>query len=447
MRTIHEPIDSVRKLAGEQRFSDGIQYRRSSFCIEAECPEGRLLYHSLTGAFLLLEGSEGTDDSALRETLVRRWFLVPSDFDEIKHCDQIKTAARLLQRNKNSINHYTIFTTTDCNARCFYCFEHGQKRVSMTEQTAHDVATYMLGHANGNRITIRWFGGEPLFNAQVIDVISQELRDHGADYEATMVSNAYLFDAKTIEKAKDLWNLHHVLITIDGTEEVYNRIKAYIYRDGSAYQRVLSNIDGLLDAGISVTVNVSLDAQNAQIQLDLVDELGKRYGGRKNFAARAGLLIEYVGKIHAFESCRAAMDTLNVLNTKLAGYGIREKPLLKTKLQLNSCMADNDRNVTILPDGRIGRCEHFGDSEEVGSIYGGTWDAEKVKSWKALRPTEEGCKTCAAYPYCVRLKKCNASPEPCNPLFREQRERDLYDKMQNSYEKWKRDSASETGGN
>ena len=449
MKTIQTPIDTASKLAGEQRFDPAKEYRRSSLCLEAECPDGLLLCQSLSGELLLLDESEREQwakNEALRETLVKRWFLVPPEHDEVRHCEQIKTVARLMRGEKKYINHYIIFTTTDCNARCFYCFEHGQRRVSMSEQTARDVAAYMLEHAKGEKITIRWFGGEPLFNARVIDLISQELRDHGADYEATMVSNAYLFDAEAVEKAKSLWKLRHVYITIDGTEEVYNRTKAFIYKDGSAYRRVLSNIDGLLDAGIAVTVNLNMDAQNASIQFALADELGKRYGGRENFNARAGLLIEYVGKIHHFDSDRAALDTLAALNAKLAEYGIREKHRLKASLTLNSCMADNESSATILPDGRIGRCEHFGDSEEVGSIYGGAWDAEKVRSWQERRKAEEACKGCACYPQCIRLKKCNAAPEICNPLFRRQREQDLRERMRNSFEKWKQDSAKDTGG-
>lgn len=446
MKTIQKRIDTVAKIAGEQRCSPSSNYRKTSLSMETACPEGRLLYHSLTGELLLLEGTEAENwpiDPERRETMIKHWFLVPEDFDELRFCEQIKIVARMMKKEKKSVRHYIIFTTTDCNARCFYCFEHGQRRISMTEKTARDTADYMLKHANGEKITIRWFGGEPLYNAKVIDIISRELRDHGAECEATMVSNAYLFDTDTVKKAKELWNLRRVLVTIDGTEEVYNRTKAFIYRDGSAYQRVLSNIDSLLDADISVTVNLSVDAQNAQIQFELAEELGKRFGGREGFVARAGLLIEYVGKLHHFESEYKALDTVKALNDKLTSYGIREKRMLWSGLMLNSCMADNPHSATILPDGRIGRCEHFGDSEEVGSIYGGDWDAERFDSWKKLRSAEEECQRCPHYPHCMRLVKCNAVPEVCSELLRGQRMQDLHDRMRNTYEKW----LEQQGGN
>jgi sulfatase maturation enzyme AslB (radical SAM superfamily) len=52
-----------------------------------------------------------------------------------------------------------------------------------------------------------WFGGEPLFNMDVIDLISSRVRAAGFNIMGSIVSNGYLFDDKVIQKAKDIWNL------------------------------------------------------------------------------------------------------------------------------------------------------------------------------------------------------------------------------------------------
>ena len=436
----------MSKVAGEQRYVPDKSYRPSHFVLAADCGEGLLLYNTLTGELLLLDRKEAGQWPNSGEYLVKHWFLVPQDFDELRHCEQIRTVLRLTQPVKKNISRYVIFTTTDCNARCFYCFEKGQRRFSMTEQTARDTARYILNHAGENIIAIRWFGGEPLYNVGVIDSISQILRDAGASFESTMVSNAYLFDAEMVEKARTLWHLRNVIVTLDGTEEVYNRTKAFIYRGDSAFRRVLGNIDRLLDAGISVTVNLNMDARNAQDLFDLADQLGQRYAGKTMLRARAALLIEYESKISHFETPQQALETLQALNERLASYGIREKRRLSSHLKINSCMADDPGSATILPDGRIGRCEHFGDSEEVGSIYEETWDKQKTAAWTELHPAGEACRTCAAYPQCLRLKKCNGFSGICSELNRIQRILELKDKMLNTYEKWKLDSETETGG-
>lgn len=317
----------------------------------------------------------------------------------------------------------------------------------MSEKTALDVANYILANANGEKIKIRWFGGEPLVNSKVIDLISEELQKHGAEYESNMVSNAYLFDEMTTKRAKDLWHLQSVLITIDGTEGVYNRTKAYIYRDENAYHRVVNNIDGILRAGIAVMVNFNMDASNAQDLFALADELKVRFQGKKSFHVRGVLLKEYSGKIKSFDTMQQALDTLHVLDERLMSYGLWQKSFLPKGMKLNACMADDPSSATILPDGRIGRCEHFGDREEVGSIYEDSWNTEKLSSWRALRSSEELCKICALYPMCLRLKKCNACPEQCDELYQGIRLMDIRLRMRNTYEKWKADPNVGSKGN
>ena len=223
MKTITETYGTVRSVLGIQQYKPETEYQPSTFCLELPQPEGLLLYDTLTGELLLLDEREAdgwATDPDLRKTMVEHRFLVPRGTDEIRQCDQVRYVAGLLLKEKPYINHFIVFPTTDCNARCFYCFEHGQRRYSMTEQTARDVADYMLAQAKGETIRIRWFGGEPLFNAGAIDVISEKLQQHGAAYEASMVSNTYLFDEDMIARARELWHLKHVLVTIDGTGDI-----------------------------------------------------------------------------------------------------------------------------------------------------------------------------------------------------------------------------------
>ena len=437
METIRNANSKVQAVIGAQRYDGEGDWRPSRFRAEIDCPDGRLLYHSMTGELLLLGRGESPSDPAVREALARRWFLVPGGFDEKQHCDQLRTVVRMLSDNSDYISHYVVFTTTDCNARCYYCFENGQRRISMTEQTARDAAAWMLARAKGRKIKIRWFGGEPLFNAGVIDLISQALRDHGAAYESTMFSNAYLFDAETARKAAELWKLRHVVVTVDGTEAVYKRVKAFIYQDENPYCRVMSNMEGLLDAGIGVTVNLNMDARNAADLLKLADELGQRFGGKKGFDARCYLLHEYQTKIFSFDSDAAALEMRRAVNERLETYGIRQKSRLRDGLRFYACMADGLHSATILPDGRIGRCEHYGDSEEVGSIYREAWDEEKLAAWRETYPGEEACESCLLYPQCLRLKKCNINKEHCNEFARLNQIGVIHDRMLFEWETWK----------
>ena len=186
------------------------------------------------------------------------WFRVPQKMDDMKYADQVRFIRRTMWKEPEHITSYTIFTTTDCNARCFYCYELGRSRIPMSDETAHKAAAYIAAHCGGEKVHLHWFGGEPLFNKQVIDIICTDLAEKGIVYESMIISNGYLFDGATVEQAVSHWKLKSVQITLDGTEEIYNRSKAFIYTDGkSPYQVVLANIQRLLDAGVSVHIRLN----------------------------------------------------------------------------------------------------------------------------------------------------------------------------------------------
>ena len=80
-----------------------------------------------------------TNPTALPQ-LVEQWFLVPQSHDDRLLSRQITDVARMLEKSSDAITHYTILPTTDCNARCFYCYEKGRRRIPMTDRTAQKVA-------------------------------------------------------------------------------------------------------------------------------------------------------------------------------------------------------------------------------------------------------------------------------------------------------------------
>ena len=95
-----------------------------------------------------------------------------------------------------------------------------------------------------------------------------------------------------VSKAKAEWNLKKVQIALDGTEEVYNRIKAYEDSSQNAFERVLGNMDTLLETGIRVRVRLNMDSKNAEDICELIDLLGKRYKGKKGFSAYIEKLLQ-----------------------------------------------------------------------------------------------------------------------------------------------------------
>ena len=69
--------------------------------------------------------------------------------------DFVRLVLRAQSKDMDPIIGYTIFTTTDCNARCFYCFELGRSRIPMSEETAHKTARYIRDHCGGEKVKIK----------------------------------------------------------------------------------------------------------------------------------------------------------------------------------------------------------------------------------------------------------------------------------------------------
>ena len=252
MQTIYQTVKPLDKLLKKQKIKPRQYYRPMYYVVEQPVDEGLLLYHTMTKALLLLSPEEAeiykTRPTDLPQ-LIEQWFLVPQSHDDRLLSRQIRDIARMLEKESDAITSYTILTTTDCNARCFYCYEMGRPRVPMNKDTALKTADYIISHCKGEKIILQWLGGEPLYNKPVITLICKRLKDAGIEFTSTMASNGYLFDEDTVKEAKEEWLLTKVQITLDGTEKIYNRSKAYIYNNVNAFRTVISEPSSPISIG------------------------------------------------------------------------------------------------------------------------------------------------------------------------------------------------------
>lgn len=423
MITVREPIKEVISLLSAQEIDLSSVYRRNTFCLTEEIDGVLVAYNSLTGEIVELRdeeknllNSESVCPSDKAEELIKRWFLVPKDHKDLRLCDEVRSFLRMFE-NFNAITQYTIFTTTDCNARCFYCYELGRPRIPMSAETADKVADFILKNHNGRPVILSWFGGEPLYNSSVIDIITERLAVAGVKYTSNMISNAYLFDDAIVEKAKEKWKLSHVQITLDGTAEVYNRTKAFINNEGkNAFKIVTDNIERLLKNDIRVSVRMNMGAHNSNNLFELVEWLGDRYKGYNNITAYPHLLFEseHSSPLDNDIQLVLAKDLID-LKKLISSKGLSNKKGVSKKLRMLQCMADGDDCITITSTGKLGKCEHFTEDNFIGDIDSGITDTEMVAAFKVPANSEKLCEGCPAYPQCVIVKKCpDSGVNHCN---------------------------------
>lgn len=431
MKQILTQHELASKILREQ-LTGNEPFRLSTHVLCVPCEEGELLYNNLTGEILLLEMGETLDMH--RNKLKKSRFLVPDDHDEYMIAIQLRQLAGIMAPRRDAITQYVLFPTMDCNARCFYCYELGRKRTVMTEKVAKDTAKYILKKSKDNRIKLQWFGGEPLYNRKVIDIISNYLDGNEVDFHSIMGSNGFLFDKDTIKIASAEWKLEAVQIPLDGCEEVYNRTKTYIYKDVNAYERVMHNIGLLLDEGIKVSVRMNMNMDNVDELWRLSDELKERFGGKDGFSAYTVLLRDFSNEARRYDDEIESLHQYESLQKKLIDDGIGKREYTRRKISINQCMADSENSITILPDGRIGKCEHESEQKLIGSIYEKDFDQSAINAWKERIIIPE-CRKCLFAPSCIRLKQCDWNTRGCTEGDRAEMMINLKMKVLNTYER------------
>ena len=422
MKTIVKANSIVSSVVGEQPVKDA-DYRLMKYTFQVETEDGMLLHNVITGQLVLLTEKEkrALDRLPMRvdeglTDLISGYYLVPAGFDEYSFVQGYRRVLQMSEKNKKkAITKYTIFPTTCCNAHCFYCFESEYRKITMDSETARRTADFIIHNAEGQKVTIGWFGGEPTVAMQRIDEISAILKESGIEYSSSMVSNGYLFSEDVVKKAVEDWKLTHIQITLDGTEEIYNKTKDYRVQ-GSAYRRVLQNIKLLLEAGIGVTVLLNLDEHNEQDLFELVNILAKQLQKYKRFNVSSHILFEDEGyeKVHHTQEQEEKLARRNYelveymkevgLNGIALGNSISKGVL--PSLRYLYCMVNDSASLIIGPNGSFYKCEHIPDDlHSRAGLDRGLPDDEEFEKWFVPRE-EPQCKNCCLYPECFYPRDC-----------------------------------------
>ena len=459
MQTIVQGNRDLRMLISLMPFGSGDVFVPAAFALRRDTEDGTLLCSTLTGELVLLSPEEREAFGRLPggaspelSGLISRRFAVPEGYREDVFAEQLRALLLKRAEAEGAVNRYNILTTTHCNARCFYCYENAIRRVHMSEETARQLTDFIADHCDGRKVYLHWFGGEPMVGRQQTDRICGELAARGIDYESEMTSNAYLFDERITEHACRVWKLKRIQVTLDGTEEVYNRTKAYAGVSDNPYRRVLRNIQCLAEHGIHVDIRLNLDTHNEEDLSGLIDELSDRFEEIDHISIYISRLDEGEGFAplrHKEEDRERLEAQLTGLTEYLETKGWRQfKTDRLASLKASSCMADDPGAIQCTPDGILSRCEDRIYESAVGTLTDGITGREVTLAWRKRRAFN-GCAGCPLYPSCYRLlEKCPVKQTKCTEYERMRRLAGYGEVMLQKYAGWKRarsaDAAAET---
>lgn len=409
----------------------------SKFVLLTDVEDGCLAWNSFTCslAFIPDVTAEKAKSDYLSldcvDELREKMFLVSDSTNELQRLSQTKM---MLDRISTSRYKFCfIFTTYACNARCPYCYESQIPISSMSESTAHDIAKFLIANNDDKILHIRWFGGEPMVNSKVIDIICNELEQNNIPFVSSMISNAYLFDEEKIEHAIEKWRLSWIQITLDGPQDVYNEIKNYVNDNGNAFEHVLNNIQIFTDNKVKVNVRFNVSNDNLNNFLELTDVLEQRFKGNKYFFAYPKFLFDYY-KPHTDDDARLVLSSCKTLFDRLESMDMLMPTMLGRKPKANNCLADSDNSYSILPNGKFNKCHHEQPLVTIGDVVNGITDEELNDAFKERIAFKDKCASCVLAPSCVQLKKC---AHKCTDVHREYHTLWLESSIKMKYKKWK----------
>lgn len=155
-----------------------------------------------------------------------------------------------------------VYTTYQCNLRCWYCIQKHED-LYMSAETAGRLKKHIAKYLLKNKIknfNLSWFGGEPLLAYDLIVDVTTFAKDfcekHHIAFYSGITSNGLLLTDTRIKQFRKL-GIFNYQITLDGDREQHNKVKKL--EGGSAFDITLANIKSLVElmpeANITMRIN------------------------------------------------------------------------------------------------------------------------------------------------------------------------------------------------
>jgi uncharacterized protein len=228
----------------------------------------------------VIEALQGHASSrALFDGLVASEILVPADRDELSKLldDNAAIAAR------NVSLYRAIIPSPRCNFSCSYCGQKHEER-TMSASVQADIEAEIerkLSSGKYEKLTIGWFGGEPLTSPQTILQLSQNLKacsnKYRVQYSAKIATNGYALSTKTIKMLLEECAVRKIEITLDGPSAIHD-LRRDLKGGRGTFARIVDNVSNLLllrSPETEVVIRCNVDEKNAANVPELITYMHK----------------------------------------------------------------------------------------------------------------------------------------------------------------------------
>ena len=363
-----------------------------------------IIYNTRIGSLVQLSADEyekllsNEFDDEFLEKLYLLGIVVDKDFDEYEFV--LNKLKLNIEKKRDPI--FRILPTTRCNARCFYCYEHGMKQEDMTSETVAQTIEYIKNKTIDHKtININWFGGEPLLRFDIMEKISNRLitycEETNKSFCASLITNGSLFDNDKIARVDSLC-LKTIQITLDGTNLEYCKRKNY-YDKNINLETILSNIESILkNSKARVHVRLNFDKNNFEDTKVLIKQLKERFYGFKKLGIYAyPLFATHASKNPHIISIENANEYFEELISLLNGN--KNTLFLLPRPKSTNCFVYNESSCVISSNGDILKCTNAPNSV-LGHLTENNISQPLNYQWKTLC-ISSSCRECKLFPVCL----------------------------------------------
>ena len=266
-----------------------------------------------------------------------------------------------------------------CNLSCAYCITAKVYRrasalrqpvTAMSWETARhalDIYSRSLAAVGADAMRLNLNGGEPLLRPRLIlrilDYVERIRRDPASpirQYYIAINTNGTLL-TEDFARSLSRYSIGHVSVSLDGFEDVHNRMRPSSLRTG-AFKRTVTGIRALRAGApdVDLAVSATLRAENldgiGEPFLDFVKDLGARVvrldpDFLDDFPVSVDEMVDRVVALRRMIVARGMIPSASWEDPYQALF-VDESPF--------RCAATNGRHVCVRPDGGIYPCQYAG---------------------------------------------------------------------------------------
>ena len=338
-------------------------------------------------------------DKVIIEELLLNGFLLCNNIDEDMLCNDIKRKA--LNQGKNEIK-ITINPTYQCNANCFYCFEHLSPKQTMSAEVIETVSAWVVNNlAPKDNLTLVWFGGEPLLQVNTIDRIINNIKKNlpqQVHYQSIVISNGTIMDESLCNLLINQWNTVEFHTVIDGLEKEHNERKCFLNKKFNGYKKTIYTIQTMLNYRVPVVCRLNIDKANLHMLDPILQELKQMQNVEllKVFIAPLRNQIESVR--NDYYNYEEYNDLFDYAFNLLFKYGfISDIADILPKRKITCCSSKRERDYVIDPLGNIFFCIQTATDKQysIGNCSIGSVKMTHDKQFSNLE-----CQSCNLIPIC-----------------------------------------------